>query len=345
MSRVGNFIVDRAYIWGESDVRFITCQQNAAGALRRIVEMMGRLMASKGDEFSAHDKDGRQWVEKTKLGAEILACLRCDLSLIKHHYPDHRLSPLYTLFRRFLSPLYICANKFWPAHVPILNAAVAKVRAFAKGEALGRRLGNLKRAERQNAKSCKTLLDKLRARYSKLLVVRLDLGYISNYCPSSGFRGQAMTLKEVQAHRDQFLADLRKGRCAGYLAGYIWKMEYALEKGYHFHMAIFFDGQHRSGDIVLGDMMGRHWKEKVTDSKGMFFNCNKKKEEYARCGIGMINRFDDDKWEASKDALRYLTKADLYLRFMPEGRARTFGTGGAYGGVINAKPMNPPSGG
>lgn len=337
MSGVGSFICSRAYVWDEGGRLVVTNQKNAAGSVRRIVEMMSRLLTSKGDEFSVRQGEGRKWIEKTKLGDEILVCLKFDLSLVSVHFPSHRISPLFTLFKRFFGRLRVNSRRLQPSCVFDLNKAVEKVRHFAKGGALGKRLGNLKRAERQNASSCKFFMNKLRSRYSKLLAVRLDLGYISEFCPGGGIIGKEITLQEAQVHRDKFFRELRKGRIAGYLAGYIWKVEYALEKGYHFHVAIFFDGQHRCSDIILGDIVGKYWKEVVTDSKGMYFNCNKRKEDYARCGIGMVNRSDEEKWSALGDAVRYLTKVDLYLRFIPSGNARTFGVGGPYGGVTNSR--------
>lgn len=344
MKNNSTFLRERAYVWGEDGTRFITHQLTAVLDVKRIVDMMGKLMAGSKPAFRVYSKHGRQWVDKTPLGETILLCLKSGLQEIDEHFPTHRHSPLYTLFKRFLGPFVHLGGRAWPVDVPMLNAAVAKIRAFAKGKALGRRMDNLKRAERENAKSCKRLLHAMRARYSKLLVVRLDLEYFSEFCPGSGFRGQAMTLKQAQAHRDRFLDYLRKGPYASHLAGYMWKLEYGLEKGHHFHMAIFFDGQRVARDITIGDILGQYWQEKVTDSKGMFFNCNKKKEAYERCGIGMVNRGDDDKWSALVAALRYLTKVDLYLRFRPEGRARTFGTGGPYGGVEPIHNLAPAVG-
>ncbi|MDQ1107268.1 hypothetical protein QE424_000427 [Stenotrophomonas rhizophila] len=333
MKNNSTFMRERAHVWSEDGTLFVTHQLTAVLEIKRIVDMMGKLMAGKKPPFRVYWKHGRQWVQKTPLGDSILLCLKSGLQEIDEHFPKHRHSPLFTLFKRFLGPFGSMGDRAWPEDVPLLNAAVAKIRAFAKGEALGRRLNNLKRAERENARSSKRLLQALRARYSKLLVVRLDLEYFSNFCPGSGFKGQAMTLKQVQAHRDRFLDYLRKGPYAEHLAGYMWKLEYGLEKGHHYHMAIFFNGQHVARDIILADLLGRYWQEKVTGSKGMFFNCNKKKEAYERCGIGMVGRGDDVKWSHLEQALRYLTKVDLYLRFRPEGRARTFGTGGPYGGV------------
>lgn len=344
MQNNSTFMRERAYVWGEDGTRFVTHQLTAVLEVKRIVEMMGKLMAGNKPPFRVYTKCGRQWVERSALGDSILLCLKSGLQEIDEHFPKHRHSPLYTLFKRFLGPFRWMGGRAGPEDVPLLNVAVSKIRAFAKGEALGRRLNNLKRAERENANSSKRLLRALRARYSKLLVVRLDLEYFSNFCPGNGFKGQAMTLKQVQAHRDRFLDYLRKGPYAEHLAAYMWKLEYGLEKGHHFHMAIFFDGQRVVRDITLADLLGKYWQETVTGSKGMFFNCNKKKEAYERCGIGMVNRADDEKWLDLENALRYLTKVDLYLRFRPDARARTFGIGGPYGGVAPSVELTPSMG-
>lgn len=68
----------------------------------------------------------------------------------------------------------------------------------------------------------------------------------------------------------------------------------------------------------------------MTKGRGMFFSCNKNKEMYERSGIGMVDRSDEEKWKAVHEALRYLTKQDLYLRFRSGPRIRTFGVGGPY---------------
>jgi hypothetical protein len=261
--------------------------------------------------------------------------MQADIRAIDAQFPSHRHSPFYTLYKRYIGGLqpYIVRDRLFPEDVPLLNKAVSKIRAFAKSPSLQKRLKNLKRCERENASTCRNLLSELRKRYSKLLVVRLDLEYFSEFCPGASFKGQPMQLKEVQQNRDDFLTLLRKGPLSEHLAGYIWKMEYGFEKGHHFHFALFFDGQAVCKDISIGDWLGNLWKQEITKGKGMFFNCNKKKETYRRCGIGMVSRGDNEKWSALEDAVRYLTKVDLYLRFRTPGRTRTFGTGGPYGGV------------
>ncbi|WP_413894687.1 inovirus-type Gp2 protein [Pantoea ananatis] len=131
-----------------------------------------------------------------------------------------------------------------------LNLAVQRIRKFGNGPAFTRHLSNLQRSERANAKTAGNLLDGLRKAYSKLVAIRIDLGYFAKYGPKNGVHAQAITAEQAQKHRDRFLAYLRKGPFNKHLAGYIWKMEYALEKGIHYHFAIFLDGQQVRSYIV-----------------------------------------------------------------------------------------------
>lgn len=137
----------------------------------------------------------------------------------------------------------------------------------------------------------------------------------------------------MKRHRDAFVAFLRNGPYSKHLAGYIWRLECGFEKGSHFHMAIFFDGQALAKDITIADALGHYWKTRASGGQGMYFSCNKNKEAYERCGIGMVARNDDTTWSNVEEAMFYLTKQDYYLRFRPAKGVRTFGCGGPYGGV------------
>lgn len=340
-AKASGLLYQRAYVWGEDGTMYITHQMTHVMEVKRIVDMMAKLIRSKGPLFQEWEKSGKKFVHRTRLGDSILLCMKADLRAIDEHFPRHRHSPLYTLFKRFFGRIQMMGQGMYPEELPLVNEAIAKVRAFAKGKALGVHLKDLKRSERKNAVACKGLLDDLRKGYSKILALRVDFGYISTYCPHAGFRGQAMTFEQAKVHRDKLLKYVRKGPYSKHLSGYMWKMEYGFEKGYHFHMAFFFDGQQLLKDISIADAIGAYWRNEVTEGKGMYFNCNKKKEAYENCGIGMVNRTDDSKWVYLEEAMRYLTKVDLYLRFRAGTRARTFGcSNGAYGG-IKSPPQQP----
>jgi len=338
-AKASGLMHQRAYVWGDDGTRYITHQLDAVFEVKRIVDMMGKLIRSKGPLFRCYKHAGCDFVERTRIGDALVLCLKSDLHAIGEQFPQHRHSPLFMLFKRLFGHIYPMGQRLWPEDIAVLDAAIAEARAYGKGKELRAHLKDMKRSERKNAAACKALLDDLRRQYSKALALRIDLGYISTFCPGVGFRGQAMTFEQAKRHRDQLLKFVRKGPYSKHLAGYMWKMEYGFEKGYHFHMAFFFDGQRMSKDINIADAIGAYWRDEVTEGKGMYFNCNKKKEEYEHCGIGMVNRADDTKWAYLEDAMRYLTKVDLYLRFRAGKGARTFATSnGVYGGI---KPKAP----
>jgi hypothetical protein len=318
---------ERAYVWDETGTMLITHQLTAVLDIKRILAVMQRIMGSRSTLFEVVEVRGHRHIKSSSLGKQLLLCLRIDTQLIDRQFPSHRHSPLYLLFKRYTRSFRLAVGRMFPEDVEGLNLAVTKMRAYKGGVALRRHLDNLRRSERGNAQSCAKFLQGLRSRYSKVLAIRLDLEYYSNYRVGVGFESQAISLEEAQQHRDTFINYLRKGPLAKHFVGYVWKLEYGLEKGYHFHFGIFFDGQKVCKDITIGDLLGQQWREAITRGRGMFFSCNKKKEAYLRCGIGMLLRSDDVKWQALEKAMRYLTKVDLYLRFRSPGRKRTFGLG------------------
>jgi hypothetical protein len=128
--------------------------------------------------------------------------------------------------------------------------------------------------------------------------------------------------------------------------GYAWKMEYGLDKGFHFHILFFFDGSQVHKDIIIARMIGEHWEKDITGGKGLYYNCNAFKADYEEnLGIGMINHFDTELREnLINEAAVYLIKTDLYSRVIIReregkkvkmGNARTFSRG-----EIKAKSHN-----
>ncbi|WP_350016212.1 inovirus-type Gp2 protein [Rhodanobacter sp. IGA1.0] len=323
---------DWSFIWLENGKRAITHQRTHARDVKLIVETMAQVVQTKVRLFYTETQANRTIARATPLGVRFLRCLKADTQAIHRQYPQHRFSPLYIIFKRHTSAIRYEYEKLHPGTVEYLNNAVSKIRRLARGTAVPKRLDNLKRAERDNARRAKDLLTDLRKHYSKLVVIRIDLEYFSEYGPG-GFHGQGIDLKVAQEHRDQFLDYLRRGPFEYCMAGYVWKLEWGFEKGHHLHFAIFLDGQKVRQDIVIADALGDHWKI-ITEGKGMFYNCNKAKEKYQECGIGTILRSDDGSWETLKKVVRYLTKVDYYVRFQVRDRSRTFGAGGVY-------PPNP----
>ena len=153
--------------------------------------------------------------------------------------------------------------------------------------------------------SATTYINELFEKYSKLQVLRLDLYHKK----TEEGPGELAALKKDVAH---LIANSRsKSALFSDMAGRIIKIESGEERGPHAHTILFFDGHKLQKDAHRADEIGKYWSEKITKGEGSFYNANQNKENYERCGIGMIDHTDTEKRQALlEEVLPYLTKTD-----------------------------------
>lgn len=194
----------------------------------------------------------------------------------------------------------------------------------------------------RRTKTFRSYIDDLFKCYSRLLVVRIDLGYLKGLalkpvfappsCASMGLQGtigptdDLLAYATLRQHR-QDLFDFLRSTFGKHLCGYIWKLEYGFEKGYHYHLMLFFNGAHLCRDVNLGRIIGEHWNQVITAGQGNYFNCNAQKERYDGCGIGMVSHREMDKRQHLQVAAAYLGKHDGLVRQDLAPFQRTMGTG------------------
>lgn len=106
----------------------------------------------------------------------------------------------------------------------------------------------------------------------------------------------------------------------------LWSLEYGSERGFHYHVFLFFDGSKVRDDVYLAWEIGQYW-ESLTKSCGSYWNCNQHKDEYSQCGIGEVHFSDVEKIQYLKQAAAYLVKVDHYVRILTPDNGRTFGRG------------------
>lgn len=153
--------------------------------------------------------------------------------------------------------------------------------------------------------STKKYIDALQDKYSKLCVVRVDLGYKKPY-------SDELTLEEVENDMKRNLNNRRSNKSTyEHNVGYIIKKEYTKDKGVHIHAMFMFDGQKVQNDVYKADQIGEYWSDKVTKGKGTYYNCNKNK--YPKHGIGMINHSDKEKRMNLDEAISYLCKDEQHI--------------------------------
>lgn len=173
----------------------------------------------------------------------------------------------------------------------------------------------------RNFRDTKIYIDRLFNCRSRLLVIRLDFGYRKEYVLE-------LTVGDAQKNLKHFFNNMRSNKLFSPLRGYIWRRECGAEKGLHFHVVLFYDGSLAEKDEYIASQIGKYWVNQITKGQGVYFNCNlDKMNRYKRIGIGMIHHADVQKREYLLEAVKYLTKKELFFRPKDGGNFRAFGKG------------------
>jgi len=159
-------------------------------------------------------------------------------------------------------------------HVLKFNAMVQHIQQQGQASTFKERmrLYDVNR-DRQELRA-KTLIDGLFQRYSRLLVLRIDFGMGANY-----------DTRNIMTDFNQFKRRWNSTASLHAIVGYIAKLQFGEEKGYHLHALILLNGSESKKDVFLAQKLGDLWIE-VTQDRGVYFNCNA--ENYKNRGIGMI---------------------------------------------------------
>jgi hypothetical protein len=183
-----------------------------------------------------------------------------------------------------------------------------------------------------NFATARTLVNEAFIISSKVLAIRIDLGY-SKGAHSSLVTGENNGSKNTEtttdldvflAHLDMFLRFMNKNHQANRLA-YILKIEYGLSKGYHAHMLLLLNGHKHQQDISIAKKLGEEWLNEITQGSGIYWNCNAHKDRYQNKAIGMIHRKDQvQRGFLESKVLTYLIKHDAPLEILKERPFRKF---------------------
>ncbi|WP_175497105.1 YagK/YfjJ domain-containing protein [Variovorax boronicumulans] len=217
------------------------------------------------------------------------------------------------------------------------NEFLELIRRKSRSASFRKRVSRRKQNSHRNFESLKKYIDALFDVYSKLLVIRIDVGYRMKDAKS-------MSLTEVQGHLQRFLNNRRSNELFKHMVGYIWKLEEGEHRGLHYHLCLLFDGNQVEKDEYYADQFCKYWVDDIADGRGTGFNCNRDKfNRYKNCGIGMVRHDDHDKRAILMDAIGYLTKIEQYLMSMILLKTRTLGRGEmpTVAAVRRGRPRNP----
>jgi hypothetical protein len=185
--------------------------------------------------------------------------------------------------------------------------------------------------EENNTKSLVVYAEDLFNHYSKLLIVRVDLGYTNeakNNVDIDRFYRHFEVMRNRLSNKDTFFKDLQ---------GYSWAIEQGKQKGYHVHLLLIYDGAKVQNGSYYAQRTGEKWQE-ITKDEGSYFNlnCNEYKNKLRRAGceigLGMLSRNNEGDWDLLLAVIGYLTlvredKVMQRLRVKVEKNMQTFGKG------------------
>lgn len=286
---------------------------------------------SKGDAVTVGEIDGRRQV----LGETRLSRYRYKISrALDCFVPEYHYGPAVTLFYDIAHRLGVTELFRGNWNLPLGenrlglgdDAIIAdlfiyfvhQLRHQYRARRIDRKISRRKEYTKANLESGSAYFKWLVGRYSKLMVVRIDLAFKRELV-------RDITIHEAIKCFDIFLRSSRRKRSIfRHSIGYIAKLEYSRLKGYHYHLILFFNGQFVMAHAYHGEQVGKYWRDDVTAGKGTYYNCNRHANRYKRCGIGVILSSDSVKQDNLLYALGYLAKSEQMVEVKTKKGQRTF---------------------
>lgn len=309
-------------------------------SVSRIMKAVSVLEKASGDIFRVESLKCRGEIELSKAEACIVSAVSINYIELERGMVLFKVNPYVSIFYecyKAIKPLnpHKVEKSELSACFGGLNQFVDAVKKRMSSGEFKRVISAHLRSAAKNYSGLVDYIDSLFARYSRLLVLRVDFSYgkgrlnVEDYSqPSDRLDVLRIVTGEIVEHRIE-LIDYLKNKCPELgMVGYVWKLEYGREKGHHYHMMFFLDGAKVRQDIVIAKLIGEHWSNVITQGRGVYYNCNGNKDKYKYCGVGMISHNEAEKLRNLKEkAAIYLTKADRYVSAcMPDNR-RSFGKG------------------
>lgn len=340
---------DRSFAFNHDQTGIILYKTTEFEIIRNIefIEKVTRSISeSSEDLFAITDRSTKNKPRNTRrttkeirtnnLGNKLITSLKRAFSLNETHLEMQEASPYFSTFYqkakeknlyRLLRKDYATTDDEKTRFVEQINEFINSLREEINSSSFVSKLKKRNRSANKNSLALSRYIDALFAKHSRLLVIRIDLSYKKDL-PSKAFPIEKQ-YEEVKRHRVDFFRKMRShDKLFKNLKGFAWKLEYGYQKGFHYHILLFFDGARSREDISLAQAIGEYWTGIITKGNGLYYNCNAIKERYKSRGIGMINHYDKDLIENLRKAVvTYMTKIDAYLRIITPKKDKSFGKG------------------
>lgn len=193
------------------------------------------------------------------------------------------------------------------------NSLVAKLRQACRTQLISAKISARRREADARFQDYANYVNRWFAECSRLVVIRLDLFYKAPYATE-------WTAQAAVEDLNRLISNRRHNALFEHMKGYIAKLEYGVEKGLHFHLILFFDGNFRQGTshVHLAQSIGEYWCQVITQGKGDYWNCNAKYKEFKHLGIIGIGdiHYSDTKLRNNliNRVLLYMCKSSQFLK-------------------------------
>jgi len=219
---------------------------------------------------------------------------------------------------------YICPNPEgngpFLSEPEAMNLLVDRIRELSKQDTYRRRSADRRYQAKRQAEDIHVFVQKVMDRYSKTLVLRVNLYYRS-------IARQRLSVEQVFADMDRLAKARRNNPIFQHLVGSILRVEQGQDQGFHLHAAFFFNGSEVFRHFRIAERIGELWLE-ITQGRGYWHDSSREwqGDEDLR-GTGMFHRSDAKGRQAVAKLMTYLVKdKDQHLRVKPAG-ARAYRTG------------------
>ena len=300
-----------------------------------ITQLVREICSSKSACFYYDFLGGGPRVSMSSTGRKLNNLLKTGRYLHAEYYSSYALPPEVEMFLVCLNGSRIrWAELAWwedisspesvQAWVLVLNELVDSVRQAAERRAFVRRKQHIQRRIRKNLKSVLSGMVTAFQRHSKILALRLDVGF--HKVSLNPQMHPKLSHKVVDDARKKLLTFIRK-RFGKSLVWYLWKLEFGPDKGFHLHWVIFLNGSDHAQDINLTREVGEYWRSEVVPGDGVYFNCSAEKQRYRECALGALSAANPRIWNGLAYIAFYLTKIDYFVGAHISKNRRTLGMG------------------
>lgn len=211
----------------------------------------------------------------------------------------------------------ICLNEQGTAYLDFhhsTNVLVARIRQIIRGKEFKRKENDRRYEASQKQAMLTEYVGRVLDRYSRTVVVRVDLHY-------QAIAQARLRIEHVFEDLELLVRARERNPIFKHETGYICSVEQGEDKGFHVHAAFFFNGAEVRSDFNKAREIGGLW-EQISRGHGYYYSCNDDKGRYGdEVGIGTIRRADTQACGRVIKAMHYLTKDTQHLRMKPAGAA------------------------